>query len=499
MFDGTTIKCNYTVDKLLKNDLLRFISPLDETTGEIKPHKKAIYKSLLFSVGTLPKANNIPYANIKGSLHKFFNNGKHNANDFKFTDVCNTVKELENKFKIIPEKSNLTNLEIGVNIELSIQVQSLLKMLVSLPTAQFKEYKVNSLKVGYFVETTDKVFKIYDKGKLTDKETQANIKQKNKNLLRIEIKYKRIRPLHTKYDIKTLADLTTYNKVKDLYMELISMFDSIIMNEKDIDVNELTTKQLLTFKDYINPLFWGDLTKHKRLHHRRQYDKLLNEFSEQKYKNEVCSLILEKWFKLIDVQHKNTRPFPKVKQSNKAQKYTTISNVVKYWKKSCNDEEKQDINKIENLNNNLPKSLINISHKKKNYCKTCGREITHQKKNSKFCSEKYHGKSAKQCRNKASNKTRQQKRIDKRKIEINNLNELNKILPKSNHYLQIFRKIPQGIQTKRIKQQDLKPLNYKDFRKIIKVKIFINRKPKEFTTKRAKELIKAILTINKKE
>ncbi|HEY8401336.1 MAG TPA: hypothetical protein VIK89_08745 [Cytophagaceae bacterium] len=39
----------------------------------------------------------------------------------------------------------------------------------------------------------------------------------------------------------------------------------------------------------------------------------------------------------------------------------------------------------------------------KRYCKSCGRDISGQKLNSVFCSEKIFGKEAKKCRNKDSN------------------------------------------------------------------------------------------------
>lgn len=50
---------------------------------------------------------------------------------------------------------------------------------------------------------------------------------------------------------------------------------------------------------------------------------------------------------------------------------------------------------------------------KRRYCKCCGRDITHQRKDSVFCSEKYFGKEAKKCRNKDSNR----RMIIKRKIK----------------------------------------------------------------------------------
>ncbi len=498
MFDGIKIKCNDVADKLLKNDLLRFVSPLDETTGEIKPNKTAIYQNLRFGVGTLNNANRTPYANIKGSLHKYYNNGIHNANDFTFIDVANVIKELSEKFKIVPENTSITNIEIGVNINLSIPVSKFLKMLVSMPNDKFKDYKIGKIKVGKQFETTDKIIKIYDKGKLIG--TNKIILPETNNLLRIEVKYKRIRPLQVKYGIKTLTDLTDFEKIKNLNNELLSIFENIIMYEKDIDTKKLTTKQLLRLKDYINPLYWEDLsdneTVHKKRHHKEQYRKFLDRYSIQKYKNEVLKLITEKWNLLINVQQINTPQFPKLNELNKADKYPSISNVNKSWKtggKSSKDKNNKN-NEIDNIK--LPDFQTEKTQIEKRFCKNCGREISHQKKDSKFCSEKYFGKSAKKCRNKASNKNRQNKRIEKRQVEINNLKELNKILPETNYNLKIFRNTDKGIKTQRKKQKEVKLLKYKNLRKIIKVQVFINRKAMEFTTMRAKELIKTIISIN---
>ena len=59
-----------------------------------------------------------------------------------------------------------------------------------------------------------------------------------------------------------------------------------------------------------------------------------------------------------------------------------------------------------------------------------------------------------------------------------------------------FKKSDKKTTISRKKQKDIKPLKYRSLRKIIKVKIYINGKLYEFTTLRAKALIKYIYQLN---
>ena len=53
---------------------------------------------------------------ISGSLHKFFNSGVHNTNDFSFQSCIHVVLQLESVLELDLEQCFIVNLEFGLNI-----------------------------------------------------------------------------------------------------------------------------------------------------------------------------------------------------------------------------------------------------------------------------------------------------------------------------------------------------------------------------------------------
>jgi hypothetical protein len=66
-----------------------------------------------------PSINGKGYALLlNGSLHKYCKDGLHNANDYPFSELVNTVKDFTARFAVIPAAAALHGLKIGVNIKL---------------------------------------------------------------------------------------------------------------------------------------------------------------------------------------------------------------------------------------------------------------------------------------------------------------------------------------------------------------------------------------------
>ena len=86
------------------NKLLDFYDNINIATGEIKtinkagnkisPFKKAEYKSLEF------KIYESGLITLSGSLHKYWNEGKHNFNDFNLEAVLLVLQDLNTKLDI---------------------------------------------------------------------------------------------------------------------------------------------------------------------------------------------------------------------------------------------------------------------------------------------------------------------------------------------------------------------------------------------------------------
>ena len=106
---------------------------------------------------------------------------------------------------------------------------------------------------------------------------------------------------------------------------------------------------------------------------------------------------------------------------NRAAYLRTIKQYnLPYYGQLVSDLLKESM-KVQRVENNL--SIDSYIHPFRNSieieqvireCVTCGRDISKQKKGSKYCSEKSHGRKAKQCRNRQSNpihKTKRQRQL----------------------------------------------------------------------------------------
>lgn len=70
----------------------RFLSLVRESKRKYSSAKSYIYNGLTFDI------YNSGRVFISGSLHKYWNNGHHNHNDFSYTDVLSTIEDLVSKF-----------------------------------------------------------------------------------------------------------------------------------------------------------------------------------------------------------------------------------------------------------------------------------------------------------------------------------------------------------------------------------------------------------------
>jgi hypothetical protein len=235
------------------NTLLDFFDNINLSTGEIKtinkygnkviPHKKASYKSLEFRIyetGTIT---------LSGSLHKYWNSGAHNYNDFDFNALRWVLKDLNTKFGIVPENCIFKCLEIGVNIIPPIPTNDILDYCFLHKTLPF-EYKHNSDEGKYKqVKHSQYIIKIYNKAlhykkNFTDIETE---------ILRFEIKYTKMQKLNER-GIYNLNDLLNYG-LHNFKNELLKEFNNILFYDNTI---QSKSKSLPNYK---NPIYWTDLLK----------------------------------------------------------------------------------------------------------------------------------------------------------------------------------------------------------------------------------------------
>lgn len=102
------------------NPLLDFCYKVNPNTGQIRtvnkydvkitPYKDAHYKDLTFKIYDSGRIT------VEGSLHKYYNSGKHNYNDFTRENLNQVLIDIKSLFKIKLENFVLKCVEVGVNI-----------------------------------------------------------------------------------------------------------------------------------------------------------------------------------------------------------------------------------------------------------------------------------------------------------------------------------------------------------------------------------------------
>lgn len=276
------------IDKclLLKNQYLKFPLSLDPDTGEVmNKNRYSEFNGIIFSIFTSGKVG------MAGSLHKYFNNGVQNYNDFYFHDLIITIHDLNNRFGINPQNVIVNNIEFGVNIELSYSPRDFIDGLV---THRYHPFSINPDPKIFCVQAmyNNYVLKIYDKG------LQYGL---NKNLMRIEIKVLRMAYL-SKTGIKTLWDLTDREKLNLLKEVLIDAVDDVLFCEEIGDETKLSEKDLQLLKDGSNPKFWAKHLKEtgknasKKM---RKYKNLTRDHGTQHF-HLVADCIKRKWDSLLE-------------------------------------------------------------------------------------------------------------------------------------------------------------------------------------------------------
>ena len=243
------------INQVWSNEILEYDGKSEKRfNDELKELVKKKYKNLYFTKYQ-------ERIEISGSLHYFFNNGNHNSNDFSVKDCINTIKQIRDLFMLDLEKCQLINLEYGVNIIPSIDVEDLVHNIMYHDKRQF----TRPTKHFYY--------------KIAGNEAYKHVKAYNKsvqfpslcnNTFRFEVKSKQSKYINS-LDLFTLNDLAVTGTYNRLMEELIKEWDNVLLFDlsKNID------------KKYLNTYFWEDILKNGcrnkfNNQKKRYYDKLGN-------------------------------------------------------------------------------------------------------------------------------------------------------------------------------------------------------------------------------
>lgn len=240
------------IDTVWNNNLLEYVGKSERLyIDEIKEKQTKKYKNLYFTKYQ-------KRLEISGSIHYFFNDELHNADDFYIEYCINAIVQIENIFNLDLNKCYLINLEYGVNINPIIKVSDLIYNLIYHEKRQFVRTTTH---FDYKQAGNDayKQVKGYDKS--------VQFPHECENTFRFEVRTRQAKFIHS-LGLFTLQDLTNIDNYNVLITSLLKEWDNVLLFDlsKDIDVK------------FFNTNFWEDILKNgsrnkfnnqKKLYHKK--------------------------------------------------------------------------------------------------------------------------------------------------------------------------------------------------------------------------------------
>lgn len=393
-----------------RSGLLGMGVTVDMQTGEIMDGVQvAHYKGLRFEIR--PSAGNGGYTCLlNGSLHKCYNDGVHNANDFSFPALVDTITGLSANFGLIPAQSSLHGLEVGVNIKLPFSPLRIFKQIVCYRNKPFTQIDKRNKRLGLICCLHDYDVKLYDK--------QAQSGQPWGHVLRFEVKAKKMRHLRP-FHIATLADLMDINRVYGLLDVLTDALQNVVFFDYSIDQKRLSKRELNQYLTLGNSVSWQGMNKYQLTRNRQRLTDLLSKHSRQQLKPLLYGLMVENWKSLFAgyLEAKKLQPFHRPAGQIETPLSATFSHL-EYVREIVAGITGKPLQENKQENRDSCKEIYSAKNAQKNcaetaqrQCKNCGRSIASQRPGSVFCSERVYGPSAKACRNRDSNRRRDLKRI----------------------------------------------------------------------------------------
>ncbi|WP_158980865.1 MULTISPECIES: hypothetical protein [unclassified Flavobacterium] len=223
------------INKVWNNELLEYVGKSERLyIDEIKEKQTKRYKNLYF----IKHQNRLE---VSGSIHYFYNDGLHNADDFYIEYCINAINQIKDLFSIDLNKCQIINLEYGVNINPIINVTDLIHNLVYHEKRQFTR------------PTTHFSFKLagneaYKQIKAYDKSVQ--FPHECENTFRFEVRSRQSKFIHS-LGLFTLNDLTLLENYNILIASLLKEWDNVLLfdTSKNIDAK------------FFNSVFWEDILK----------------------------------------------------------------------------------------------------------------------------------------------------------------------------------------------------------------------------------------------
>lgn len=234
--------------------------------------------------------------------HYYFNQNKHNANDFSPLDCIKTLNGIVHRLQLenVLNQLKIVSIEYGVNFTTSQNGIDIVNSLYFHGTNIF--YNVKDLaycKVSYKPRPDGKAnkhkqYKFYSKGIQFPLCCDANT-------LRAEVRSNRSKFINSLgiYDFSQLLKVDTYNVLKNSFLKETSQL-LFISNLNNVRV--LTSQQKARVKTMNNPKYWQKLLENNRVKFTRKKTQYLNVLNKTGYNltNSVITSITDKTNALFD-------------------------------------------------------------------------------------------------------------------------------------------------------------------------------------------------------
>jgi hypothetical protein len=176
---------------------------------------------------------------LSGSIHKFWNGGIHNHNDFDENAFRDATNRMYSIFQVTPQQLRILSMEYGVNLNIDYSIKNLLNNCFQ-HKGEDVEVKISNDGGKFHQAKHDRYsLKLYDKGK-----QYGLIGQ---NVFRVEVKEFNWSPFR-KIGIVTLEDFIQYDKT--------IFIQNLIVQWMNVILFDFTAPTELIKPEYINANYW---------------------------------------------------------------------------------------------------------------------------------------------------------------------------------------------------------------------------------------------------
>ncbi|WP_462347916.1 hypothetical protein [Butyricimonas faecihominis] len=252
------------------------------------------YKERNMNVAISPVDDEHVKVSVRGSLHKYFNGGKHNANNFTPGMARSAMRDLFGVLRLNPGVMRLGGFEFGVNIPLPFSPDRFINAIVAYNPGERVPIKTPDTKnkIGVVFEYGDYDVKVYNKS------SESGEPYHDMNILRVEIRIKR-RKIVKNVRLESVSDLLEPVAWKEFIKWLRPVVDRLLIYEHGtVDDSGFSPLKKQLFRDGTTLNYWNlcrmDHSRQTYRNRIRSFKNLIDKHSTSSLKERVNSLFQAK-------------------------------------------------------------------------------------------------------------------------------------------------------------------------------------------------------------